>query len=522
VVETALRIAIISREYPPDTGFGGIATFASHLSRGLVELGHDVTVITLAKNEAKVLCDQGIHIYRVKPILRENELGLMGRAIPYTRYVISTATALWQKFTELHKEKPFDVVDAPELLAEGFFASLSKVAPLVIRLYTPHSKFIAEGLHNVSASFDHQCVAMVERAAMLSADALTSPSRDLAEFVSQDLNYPLEKIRLIPNPIDPDVFCPTGPCAIQVSDGRLKVIFVGRLEERKGIRYLVHAIPEVVKQVSNAHFYIIGDDTNTAAGQKSALAELKEFIQAENCGKSVTFIPRVTLAELPAYYRSADVSIVPSVYDNSPYTCLEAMSCGRPVIGTTGGGTREYLVDRESGVLVPPRNSEAIARELIRLLTDEGERQRLGNNARLRVLEKFQRKEIARQTADLYADAIAHYQSQKLLPIYSSEYKTFLPATKAFTESFNMMLHEELFKWSWRYRIATTLHSLRTRPRFFIAQSVLRLIKTIVPAWSSSANQAPPPIAWLEHQILQKQQEATEAKELAVSAPARK
>src|SRR5262249_40356732 len=157
VFETALRIAIISREYPPDTGFGGIATFASHLARGLVELGHDVTVITLAKNDEKVLYDQGIHIYRVKPLLRDNQLGLIGRAVPYTSHVISTASALWQKFTEIHKEKPFDVVDSPELLAEGFFASLSKVAPLVIRLYTPHSKFIAEGLHNVSPSFDHQC-----------------------------------------------------------------------------------------------------------------------------------------------------------------------------------------------------------------------------------------------------------------------------------------------------------------------------------------------------------------------------
>jgi glycosyltransferase involved in cell wall biosynthesis len=520
VVQTALRIAIISREYPPDTGFGGIATFASHLARGLVELGHEVVVITLAKAEPKTLSEEGIDIHRVKPLLRDNDLGLLGRAVPYTRYVISTASALWQKFTELHREKPFDVVDSPELLAEGFFTSLSKVAPLVIRLYTPHSKFIAEGLHNVSPSFDHQCVAMVERAAMLGADALTSPSRDLAEFVAQDLNYPLEKIRLIYNPIDPTVFCPEGLCAIEPSADRLKVIFVGRLEERKGIKYLVHAIPEVLREVPNARFYIIGDDTNTAAGQKSALFELKEYIRANSCESSVTFIPRVLLSELPAYYRSADVSVVPSVYDNSPYTCLEAMSCGRAVIGTTGGGTREYLVDGESGVLVPPRDPDAIARELKKLLKNRPERKRLGDNARSRVLEKFQRKEIARQTAALYADAIVHFHEKRSPALYSSDYQTFLPAAQQFTRSFNMMLHEELFHWSWRYRIATTLHSLRTRPRFFIAQSVLRLAKAIVPSWATSSHCAPAPITWLENQVLLKQREATT--ELAVSAPAKK
>jgi len=521
VVQKALRIAIISREYPPDTGFGGIATFASHLARGLVELGHDVVVITLAKAEPKTLFEDGIHVHRVKPLLRDNDLGLLGRAVPYTRYVISTASALWQKFTELHREKPFDVVDSPELLAEGFFPSLSKVAPLVIRLYTPHSKFIAEGLHNVSASFDHQCVAMVERAAMLCADAITSPSRDLAEFVSKDLNYPLEKIRLIYNPIDPSVFCPEGPHAIEASDDRLKIVFVGRLEERKGIRYLVQAIPEVVRNQARAHFYIIGDDTNTAAGQKSALSELKEFIQTAGCEKSVTFIPRVLLSELPAYYRSADVSVVPSVYDNSPYTCLEAMSCGRAVIGTTGGGTREYLIDGQSGVLVPPRDPQAIARELKRLLNNPAERKRLGDNARARVLEKFQRKEIARQTAALYSDAIAHFNEHCQPALYTNDYQTFLPASQEFTQSFNMMLHDQLFHWSWRYRIATTLHSLRTRPRFFIAQSILRFAKAIVPSWSASPEQAPPPITWLENQVRAKQQEA-KTKELAVPSPVTK
>jgi len=521
VVQTTLRIAIISREYPPDTGFGGIATFASHLAHGLVELGHEVVVITLAKAEPKTLSEDGITIHRVKPLLRDNDLGLLGRAVPYTRYVISTASALWQKFTELHRENPFDVIDSPELLAEGFFASVSKVAPIVIRLYTPHSKFIAEGLHNVSASFDHQCVAMLERAAMLSADALTSPSRDLAEFVSHDMNYPLEKIRLIYNPIDPTVFCPDGPRALTPVDNQLNVVFVGRLEERKGIRYLVHAIPEVTRAVPHAHFYIIGDDTNTAAGQKSALAELKEFIDANGCQKNVTFIARVLLTELPSYYRSADISIVPSVYDNSPYTCLEAMSCGRAVIGTTGGGTKEYLVDGESGVLVPPRDSAAIAEALIALLQNDGERQRLGNNAVIRVLDKFQRKEIARQTTELYEDAIAHFRQQQSRGLYSSDYQDLLPASQRFTQSFNMMLHRQLFQWSWRYRIATTFHSLKTRPRFFIAHSLLRLAKAAVPSWSRPSSRVPTPIAWLEKQVRAKQMEAS-TKELAVSSSAKK
>jgi glycogen synthase len=543
VVDRALRIAIISREYPPDTGFGGMGTFASHLAHGLIELGHEVEVISLqgvavprspiqdkvnnvksdskgtAPKESIEFFEDGIRIHRVKPYLREHELGLLGRAVPYMRYVLSATSALWQKFTQLHSEKPFDVVDTPEHLAEGFYVSLSKVAPLVIRLYTPHSKFIDEAFHNVSANFDHQCVATLERAAMVCADALTSPSRDLAEYVAQDINYPLEKISLVYNPIDPTVFCPEGPRAINQStngaESELKVVFVGRLEERKGIKYLVHAIPQVVEAVPHAHFYIIGDDTNTAQGQRSALAELQEFIRAKHCEESITFIPRVLLTELPALYRSADVSVVPSVYDNSPYTCLEAMSCGRAVIGTTGGGTKEYLVDGESGVLVAPRDVDALARELIRLLKDPGERERLGKNARLRVLEKFQRKEVARQTTEVYREAIARYHERPPQAFYPNDYETFLARAMEFTEAFNMMLHEELFRWSWRYRIASVMHSIRTRPRFFIAQSVLRLAKRLMPSWSSATTQAPPPLAWLENQVFLKQHQIDEANHLA-------
>lgn len=504
-----LRIAIISREYPPDTGFGGMATFANHLAHGHTENGHSVDVITLAKDQPKELVVDGIKVHRVRFYLKENDLGLLGRAVPYTRFVISASSALWQKFLELHNQEPFDVVDAPEHLAEGFYAAISRVAPLAIRLYTPHSKFIAEGLHNVSASFDHQCVAMLERAAMLHADRLTSPSRDLAEFVSNDLNYPIDAIKLIYNPIDPTEFCPEGKVAIEAPADQLKVVFVGRLEERKGVKFLVHAIPDVVKAVPNAHFYIIGDDTNTAKGQTSALAELKQFIAETGCGQNITFIPRVLLTELPMYYRLADISIVPSLYDNSPYTCLEAMSCGRVVIGTNAGGTPEYIGD--AGVLIEPRDSKAIAEALISLLKDEKRRKELGQKARERVLKTFQRKAVAAQTADLYCEAIENYNLKNQNPLYGKEFENLLPDADNLASSFNAMLHNELYKWSWRYRIATFVNGVKTRPRFYLADTVLKLTKKLVPAWSESTEKVPAPVAWLENQVREKQLEALKA-----------
>ena len=480
-MDKPLRVCIISREYPPDTGFGGIATFANHLAHGLVSLSHHVTVVTLSKGKAKSYTEDGIEIHRVEPYFDEHTLNLIDCAMPYSKYVISTSAALWQKFIELHAKQSFDVVDTPELLAEGFYPAITKVAPLVIRLYTPHSKFIAEALHNITPSFDHQFVAMTERIAMTFADAITSPSKDLAKFVANDLCLPLERIKIIYNPIDTEFCSPHGAQSLKSeSNDGLKVLFVGRLEARKGIYILVEAWKEVMAKVPKAHLYVIGDDTQTAKGQTSVLAELRKYISKHKLESSITFINRIPLTELPAHYRSADICVVPSLYDNSPYTCLEAMACGKPVIGTSSGGTAEYIIDGESGLIVPAKDSAQLANALINLLEDEAQRMSLGNNARSRVLTTFQKREIARQTAQLYKQAIETFTDRQSRNIQQSLYtrgaSEVLTDMEYFAGSFNEMLHQFLFQWSYSYRLKTWYRKLKSRPKLYLSKAFLRLI----------------------------------------------
>ena len=506
-----MRICLLSREYPPDTGFGGIATFARHLAQGLREIGHEVVVVSLCKDNtpAKVVDDEGVTVHRVESYFPVTELGMLALCIPYSRYVINSSATLWQKFLQLHNEKPFDVVDTPELLAEGFFPALTKVAPLTIRLYTPHSKFIAENLHNVSATFDHQFVAMVERVAMLNADAITSPSLDLANFVANDLNCPLQDIKIVMNPIDASQFSPDGEKKLTASD-KVKILFVGRLEERKGIRYLIQSVPAVVKAVPNAHFYIIGNDTNSGKGQKSHLDELKEFIAQANCSSNITFIDRIPLTDLPAYYRSCDISVVPSVYDNSPYSCLEAMSCGRPVIGTTSGGTREYIVDGVSGKLVPAKEVEPLAAAIIALALNQKERERLGANARERVLKVFQRSEIARETVAVYNQAIDAFELRKAHPQYLRDASDVLADMESITAAFDKMVHNLLYQQSYRYRIKYWMHMMKMRPRLFAAKFALKVASRV----SRGGH-----LQWLENEIKAKEvHQAPAQRELATTA----
>jgi glycogen(starch) synthase len=499
-----MRICLLSREYPPDTGFGGIATFTKHLAHGLKNLGHEVVVVALAKDKAKLADDNGIPVHRVEAYPFTSKLSALNMCMPHSKYILFSFTALWDKFAQLHAEKPFDVIDTPELLADGIIPAVTQTVPQVIRLYTPHSKFIAEKLHNVVPSFDHQFVALLERVAMLQAAVLTSPSNDLAEFVATDLGIELDQIKIIRNPIDTKIFTTEGVKALPPTE-KLRVLFVGRLEGRKGITYLIDAIPKIVKVCPNVEFVIIGDDTTTAKGMTSVLTGLKRSLAASNCAKYVTFIDRISLDELPSYYRSADISIVPSVYDNSPYTCLEAMACGRPVIGTDAGGTKEYIEHNVSGLIIPACDSNAIAEACIKLLTDQSERTRLSEGARQRAVKHFDRTEIARQTVECYelAKSLHHerIESNAARTLYNHDYKQATKDAVALIDGLDKTIYDLLFQRSFRFRISHRWRILKARPKLFAAKLAAKVMRGSLRLVGTSEAKMPPMLKNIEASI---------------------
>ena len=104
-------------------------------------------------------------------------------------------------------------------------------------------------------------------------------------------------------------------------------------------------------------------------------------------GDNVEFRGRVPLSELPAVYQRSTIAVVPSVYDNSPYTAIEPMACGRPVVGTTGGGIPEYVLHATRGLIVPSGDPAALANAIVTLAEDPSRRTEMGRNARSWVVE---------------------------------------------------------------------------------------------------------------------------------------
>lgn len=511
-----MRICIISREYPPDTGWGGIGAYAFQHARALKEQGHDVEVVALTKKEmsedSSVLSNPDdplfvpVHRAAWGPLLQE--LTTVWISLPYTHFALKGAFALWRKFIELHSRAPFDVVEAPEHLAEALFPSLTRICPLLLRLHTPHSKFIAERYHNLNTSFDQQLLAVVERVPMLEADVLSSPSQDLAEYVASDTAVDLASIEIVYNPVDCKKFAPEGEKAI-AGDGRVTVFFAGRLEERKGIQYLIEAVPLIMKHCRKVRFLVVGADTMTGPGGTSVLSALKRKLaeHGADAEKAVEFISHVPLDKMPAHYRCADICVVPSLYENGPYTVLEAQASGKPVVGTTAGGSKEYIADGQTGFVVPARNAQALADAITKLVADEALRLRMGDAARKLSLEKFDRTVIVKQALASYELAISRHKTRAAEALYRRDPEQSLSDFISLLYGYHKNLCDLLYRHSWRYKASYWLQLALRRPRLFGAKLVLTSLKRINATFSFAPRKIEETVRNIEAQVQERETE---------------
>ena len=141
------------------------------------------------------------------------------------------------------------------------------------------------------------------------------------------------------------------------------LVFSGRLEKFKGLEYVLKALPEVLALFPDTVLRVAGDGTELAA--------LKRQAQEFGISDAVVFLGRIPHGEVPQLYARSTLALVPSIW---PEVCsrggIEALSVGRPVIGTNVGGTPDWLIDGATGYLVPPKDPPAIAAAIIKAFSN--------------------------------------------------------------------------------------------------------------------------------------------------------
>lgn len=157
------------------------------------------------------------------------------------------------------------------------------------------------------------------------------------------------------------------------------LLFVGRLDEAKGIKYLLEAFKIIYKKMPNTKLTIVGD-----GDLKSSVLEFRNNNFLEN---KVILKGIVKNKDLPSYFQEADLTILPSVTlynweEQVGMTNIQSMACGTPIVSTKSGAIAEYVPDNKAGILVPERDSGALAEAVIKLLENNDLRKKMGEFAR--------------------------------------------------------------------------------------------------------------------------------------------
>lgn len=396
-----MNICLVSYEYPPET-FNGIGSYTRNLAEALAALGEHVDVVTFTSQKPRGYIENGVHVRRVNPVLIAG-LWRFDAFIPSK--MIGFSIAVKNKITEISREKKLDIIEGPDIRAELFWYLLTRGGrgkpPVVIKLHTP--SYVVQRYNFKSLKSNERVQNFMEKYAIMRADYLTSPSQSMAKVVAADYGFLPQRVRVLLNPLDTDMFRPDE--TLKPRD-KINILFTGRIEKRKGVISLAHAIPMILAKVQNCEFVFVGEDTTSGKGRASLREELKAYLLQNNCLEHVTFHDRKEKSGLLKFYQACDIFTAPSLYENLGYVCLEAMACGKAVVVSATGGLKEIVDHEHSGLLVPPDQPRALADAIIRLCQNKELRSSLGGEAKKFIDAHYMNKAATQKTLDFYSSIL--------------------------------------------------------------------------------------------------------------------
>lgn len=227
------------------------------------------------------------------------------------------------------------------------------------------------------------------------ADKIVAVSKAVACEAEGYYRLPRKKIVVIHNGVN----LPTSTGAFEnEKKSSHNILVVGRLVWRKGISYLIEALPAIAAEYSDAELVVVGEGEQEAS--------LKDCAMRLRVEKNVRFLGRVSSEKLRSLYLNADVYVQPSLYEPLGITILEAMSMEKPVVATNVGGIPEIITNKVDGLLVKPADSFQLKQAITDIFSDPSLGKRLGANAGKKIKKEFTWNMIAGKTLEFYQNLL--------------------------------------------------------------------------------------------------------------------
>jgi glycosyltransferase involved in cell wall biosynthesis len=386
----------VSQEFPPETDWGGIGTYAGILAPALAAAGAQVTVLSAVAGQARSrhVREDGVTVLRA-PLRALRGAGRLTR-MPQAARRLALARAVRREVLALDVAP--DVVECPEWGAEGLLLAATGL-PVVVRLHSSAAQVFPYTLQGAGCfGLDRRAAVALEARAARRAALVTSTEAN-AEGGARALGLDPATVRRIAHPVIARAPAPWPAGAPP------RVLFAGRLEPRKGPETLVRALPAVLAAVPGARLAFAGRDAGSAPALRRLAAEL-------GVAHAVELLGHCDRAALDAHIAAATVCAVPSRWESFGNVVAEAALLGRPVVASDIAPFRELVGEGRTGRLVPATDAAAWATAIVGLLADPARAAAMGRAGAAHVRALGDPARIAEQTLAAYRDAIAGRATQ--------------------------------------------------------------------------------------------------------------
>jgi len=360
-----LRIAFATPEYVTEDHFdGGLANYLNRVAKTLAELGHDVHVVTLSQQNEAEFEHEGVMVHRLNLGRSWQTVNRLTRySLPTTLHWLNFSIQVFRKLKQLHRKEPFHLIQYPNYSSCGVFSIPFLRAAHVVRTSSYDSAW--NDLVGVKRNVDTAMTLRLQTLQYRLTRNVHVPSFTTQKMLAAQAG--VRNTRVIRSPFyveTPDWDTTVWERFLQDKE---YVLYFGRFQLHKGFHTLVQALPPFLERFPNAYAVCVGRDMETQLASSMAAyarSHCRDFAHR------LILLENLPHAQLYPVIERSRLVVLPSLVDNLPNSCLEAMGLGRIVIGTKGTSFEELITDGVNGFLVEPNNPEALVQKLIEAWVD--------------------------------------------------------------------------------------------------------------------------------------------------------
>ncbi len=390
-IESPRTFVFISQNFPPR--MDGVGRYTADISRAIAAKGHTVHVLTRGEDQNRVDLEEGVWIHRLLDKDHAPKVLQGGGRVPPN--VWSHSRSLLDEIERISTFRKIDVIEASSWDCEGLATLLDGQIPVATNVVTTLSHWLDthEELRADAKWMNEfgEPVQAAERLMFERSDMILAASKAIVESIEERYRIPLksdtrlrtcihgmEDMRPLPRR------APAALADADLSDGHVRILFLGRLELRKGIDHLLTAVPRVLRANPRAEFWIAGDDTLMLDGGLTARQRfMRDHGENEEIAGRVHFLGKVSHEELRWLYANCDIYTSPSRFESFGLIFVEAMMFSKPSVGTRTSGIAEIVEHNVTGLLARVDDAASLEKEITGLAADGALRRRLGERARL-------------------------------------------------------------------------------------------------------------------------------------------